>query len=72
LFDGFIREQIKTQATAINLVRGGSGDSILLLHGFPQTHVCWHRATSYHVGNGKRLLGDATSDADSAERLNTT
>jgi haloacetate dehalogenase len=43
MFDGFTRQQITTQATTINLVRGGSGYPILLLHGYPQTHVCWHR-----------------------------
>jgi hypothetical protein len=43
MFNGFIRQQIKTQETMINLVRGGSGYPILLLHGYPQTHVCWHR-----------------------------
>src|SRR5687768_14872295 len=42
LFDGFTRQQINTQETTINLVRGGSGYPILLLHGYPQTHVCWH------------------------------
>jgi len=24
-------------------VIGGSGPPVLLLHGFPQTHVCWHK-----------------------------
>jgi haloacetate dehalogenase len=43
MFDGFTRKQIKTQGTTINLVRGGSGYPLLLLHGYPQTHVCWHR-----------------------------
>lgn len=42
MFDGFIREQIKTRETTINLVRGGCGYPVLLLHGYPQTHVCWH------------------------------
>ncbi len=42
MFDGFTCQQIKTQETTINLVRGGSGYPILLLHGYPQTHVCWH------------------------------
>lgn len=43
MFDRFIRQQIHTQGTTINLVQGGSGYPILLLHGYPQTHVCWHR-----------------------------
>jgi len=42
MFDGFTRQQIGTQETTINLVLGGSGYPILLLHGYPQTHVCWH------------------------------
>ncbi len=43
MFDGFTQEQIDTQAGTINLVQGGSGYPILLLHGYPETHVCWHR-----------------------------
>ena len=43
MFDGFTHQQIKTQATTINFVRGGSGYPVMLLHGYPQTHVCWHR-----------------------------
>jgi haloacetate dehalogenase len=27
----------------INAVRGGAGAPVLLLHGYPQTHVIWHR-----------------------------
>jgi haloacetate dehalogenase len=42
MFEGFIHEQIKTRETTIDLVRGGRGDPLLLLHGYPQTHVCWH------------------------------
>lgn len=42
MFEDFTRQQIVTQETEINLARGGSGYPILLLHGYPQTHVCWH------------------------------
>lgn len=42
MFDNFTRKQIKTNGATINLVQGGSGYPILLLHGYPQTHVCWH------------------------------
>ena len=43
MFDGFHRERIETAETVINLVRGGSGPPVLLLHGYPQTHVMWHK-----------------------------
>jgi len=43
MFDNFTRKQIRTQETTINLVQGGSGTPILLLHGYPETHACWHR-----------------------------
>lgn len=42
MFEGFARKKIKTSDTTINLVRGGSGYPVLLLHGYPQTYVCWH------------------------------
>jgi len=43
MFDNFTSKQINTRETTINLVQGGNGYPILLLHGYPQTHVCWHR-----------------------------
>ena len=43
MFEGFTRELITTKTTSINLVLGGKGDPILLLHGYPQTHVEWHK-----------------------------
>jgi haloacetate dehalogenase len=43
MLDRFTHKQIKTEETLINFIQGGSGDPILLLHGYPQTHVCWHR-----------------------------
>ena len=43
LFPGFRRETIQTSGTTINLVVGGNGPPVLLLHGFPATHLMWHR-----------------------------
>lgn len=42
-FPGFEREQIQVGGARINLVRGGTGPALLLLHGYPQTHCIWHR-----------------------------
>ena len=43
MFEDFTSAQIETSETVINLVYGGSGDPVLLLHGYPQTHVMWHK-----------------------------
>ena len=42
-FPGFEQRQIETSSATINLVTGGSGPPLLLLHGYPQTHVMWRK-----------------------------
>ncbi len=43
MFDNFTKTQIKANGVSINLVHGGVGPPLLLLHGYPQTHVEWHK-----------------------------
>ena len=43
MFDGFQSKRITTSGAEIALVQGGSGPPLLLLHGYPQTHVIWHK-----------------------------
>jgi haloacetate dehalogenase len=42
VFEGFERERVETPNAGIELVRGGGGPPVLLLHGYPQTHAMWH------------------------------
>jgi haloacetate dehalogenase len=42
MFEGFTQRQITAEGVTINLVYGGGGPPVLLLHGYPQTHVMWH------------------------------
>jgi haloacetate dehalogenase len=42
-FPGFVTRRVRTTGTEIHCVVGGSGPPVLLLHGYPQTHVIWHR-----------------------------
>jgi haloacetate dehalogenase len=54
MFEGFERTRITTPGAEINLVHAGKGPPLLLLHGYPQTHVIWHKiaprlAADFHV-----------------------
>lgn len=42
MFEGFESRRISTREAEINLRIAGSGPPLLLLHGYPQTHVMWH------------------------------
>src|SRR5439155_6119708 len=46
LFPGFETRKIRTSGATIHTLRGGSGPPLLLLHGYPQTHVEWHKIAS--------------------------
>jgi len=41
-FPGFTTHRIRTSGAEIRCVVGGDGPPLLLLHGYPQTHVMWH------------------------------
>jgi haloacetate dehalogenase len=36
-FPGFTRSQVKTSGATINVVKGGQGPPLLIIHGAPQT-----------------------------------
>jgi haloacetate dehalogenase len=44
MFDGFVTKEIETARGTIVASVGGSGPPLLLLHGYPQTHLMWHAA----------------------------
>ncbi len=53
-FPGFKSGYFSTEQGQVFVRHGGEGPPLLLLHGFPQTHVCWHRlaaklAKNHHV-----------------------
>jgi haloacetate dehalogenase len=41
MMNEFTTTEIQTDETTIFVRSGGSGPPILLLHGFPQTHLMW-------------------------------
>ena len=42
-FPGFEPRRIQTSGAEIKLVTGGSGPPLLLLHGYPQSHLMWRK-----------------------------
>ncbi len=43
MHERFTQKRVETSGALINLVHGGEGPPLLLLHGYPQTHMMWHK-----------------------------
>ena len=41
--DGFVQERIATNGITLSVHRAGAGAPLILLHGYPQNHMCWAR-----------------------------
>src|SRR4051812_28484837 len=57
-FPGFRRQTIETSGTSINVVTGGSGPPLLLLHGYPQTHIEWRKMAPDLAANYTLVMPD--------------
>jgi haloacetate dehalogenase len=44
MFEDFVEHELETERGAVFAQVGGSGPPLLLLHGYPQTHLMWHAA----------------------------
>src|SRR4051794_1866538 len=58
LFPEFSSEWINTSAGRIFARVGGSGPPLLLLHGFSETHVMWHRVAPQLAARFKLIIAD--------------
>lgn len=58
MLDAFKTETIDTENTRIVIRRAGAGAPLLLLHGFPQTHVMWHRVAPSLARNFTVICAD--------------
>jgi haloacetate dehalogenase len=73
MFEGFSTKRITTSGAEIHAVCGGDGPPLLLLHGFPQTHVCWHKVAPALargftvVATDLRGYGDSSKPAGEAD-----
>jgi haloacetate dehalogenase len=76
LFPGFKAAKIETSGATINVVSGGQGPPLLLLHGAPQSLATWYKiapqlAKDYTVvAADLRGYGDSSKPADGVNHVN--
>ena len=67
MFEGFTRARIETSETDINVVHGGSGAPVLMLHGYPQTHAMWHKVAPLLADRHTVVAADLRGYGDSGK-----
>jgi haloacetate dehalogenase len=67
LLQGFEQGKIETSGATINYVAAGVGEPILLLHGYPETHVCWHRIAPELAQRYRVVCADLRGYGDSSK-----
>jgi haloacetate dehalogenase len=76
LFPGFEQTEVRTSGAIIPIVHKGDGPPVLLLHGFPESHVTWHKvaprlAEQYSVYvPDLRGYGDSSHPSDGDRHVN--
>jgi haloacetate dehalogenase len=64
-FAGFERVDVPTRRGAVHARVGGSGPPLLLLHGYPQTHLMWHAVAPALAGHFSVVAADLPGYGDS-------
>lgn len=67
MFEDFEGSRVETGGAEINLVRGGDGPPVLLLHGYPQTHAMWHLVAPRLAGEFTVVAADLRGYGDSSK-----
>ena len=67
LFPGFERRRVRTGGAQINLVHGGEGPPVLLLHGYPETHAMWHKVAPALARDYTVVCADLRGYGDSSK-----
>ena len=76
LFPGFKSAKVETSGATINVVSGGQGPPLLLLHGAPQSLATWHKVTPQLakeftvIAADLRGYGDSSKPADGQNHSN--
>jgi len=67
MFQGFESKVVDADGVTINLVQGGAGPPVLLLHGYPQTHAMWHAVAPILAQHFTVVAPDLRGYGDSAK-----
>ena len=67
MFEGFEARRVAVNGVEIATWIGGAGPPLLLLHGYPQTHVCWHRVAPALAEHYTVVAADLRGYGDSAK-----
>ena len=67
MLDGFDQTRVPTSGAEINVRKAGSGPPLLLLHGYPETHVMWHKVAPRLAERFTVVLTDLRGYGDSAK-----
>ena len=67
MLDGFEQTLVPTSGAEINLRMAGRGPPLLLLHGYPETHVMWHKIAPRLAERFTVVLTDLRGYGDSAK-----
>ncbi len=65
MFQDFTKKYIKVKKGKIFCRSGGNGKPLLLLHGYPQTHLMWHKTASQLAKHFKVIVADLRGYGDS-------
>jgi haloacetate dehalogenase len=67
LFPGFTVRRMQTSGASIHTLVGGSGPPLLLIHGYPQTHVEWHKIAPALAQRFRVVMTDLRGYGDSSK-----
>lgn len=67
MFVNFNQQTIEIDQIKINVLTGGKGEPLLLLHGYPQTHVMWHKIAPLLAQDFTVIVTDLRGYGDSSK-----
>jgi haloacetate dehalogenase len=67
LFPNFKGKRVRASGAVINLVIGGEGPPVLMLHGYPQTHAIWHKVAPQLARDYTVVCADLRGYGDSSK-----